>query len=189
MAGAESFDDINYDDLDIDLDSALVDINPMLSVPNPRGAEYIFNDEFQGRKLTWGDRFTWLIGGAYLTGSAMGGSYGVVHGLRSSGVENRLALARALNGASKFGTSGGQKAAIMALMFSSLQTVGSVFRNREDKWTVIGAAAVTPAIYYSQSGILRMLGSSVVGAGVGGLLLVARSMDVLGIRRALPNAH
>ena len=58
-------DDLAFDDLELDT------VNPLLVVPAPRGEEYIFEDDFSRKKLSWGDRFSWLIGGGFLTGKSL----------------------------------------------------------------------------------------------------------------------
>ena len=58
-----------YEDEDDDFSFDVRDtVNPLLTVAAPRGEEYIFDDDFSRKKLSWGDRFSWLIGGGFITG-------------------------------------------------------------------------------------------------------------------------
>jgi len=51
----------------IDIDSITFS-NPMYGISGPRGAEYIFENDYQPRRMSLADRSTWLWGGSWLVG-------------------------------------------------------------------------------------------------------------------------
>merc|ERR1712113_533422 len=76
------FDDTTFDDIAVDFDSGF-NTNPLLALPGPRGSQYIFEDELNSRRMSWADRFTWLLGSTFLIGGGMGGTYGLLQGYRT----------------------------------------------------------------------------------------------------------
>src|SRR3989338_5116398 len=81
-SGSGGFAD-DYDNLDaggdmyggISLDEAQfadARVHPMLAMQAPRGAEYLYADDYAGKKMSLGDRFGWMIGSAYLAGGGFG---------------------------------------------------------------------------------------------------------------------
>lgn len=68
MPDFDAFPEPKLDNIGIDVDSISY-TNPMYGLSGPKGAEYIFADDNQARKMSWADRSTWLWGGAWLTGT------------------------------------------------------------------------------------------------------------------------
>jgi hypothetical protein len=64
----DAFPEPKLDNLGIDVDSISY-TSPMYGVPGPKGAEYIFENDYQPRKMSWADRSTWLWGGSWLAGT------------------------------------------------------------------------------------------------------------------------
>jgi len=176
-----------FADVEVDLDE--VDLNPMLAIAGPRGAEYIFGDDLnQGRRMSWADRFTWLLGGSFLTGATAGSFYGSLLGLKMARDHRMMKhkLTAIINSSTRHGAKVAQGMGVLALFFSGFEwTIGSV-RAKEDATNIMVSAMATPMLYNFRAGWRRTLVGGVAGGFAGVGLCFARHKRWLGLERVIP---
>ncbi len=139
-----------FNNISVDLDSINYS-NPMLSIPGPKGAEYIFENDYQPKRMSWADRSTWLLGGSWLTGAAIGGVTGGFRGLRSveRGLPWKLRLNAFLNGAGKRGSRMANGLGALGLLYSGVETLSWQARQKQDSLNIIAGTTIAPLIYWS----------------------------------------
>ncbi|KXS18958.1 hypothetical protein M427DRAFT_53428 [Gonapodya prolifera JEL478] len=116
---------------------------------------------------TDGDKMLYGTGAAYMAGLSSGGFYGVVRGLQNVNASTtRLRVNAVLNSTTRFGPWAGNNMAIMTLMFTSMDSLLSKYRETQDWSNHIGAAFATGAIFKSTAGLRQSLTMGVLGASI-----------------------
>lgn len=140
------------------------------NIPAPdKQLEYLFEDEYVATGPSWGARLCYGSGITYLSGLAVGGTWGLVDGLRNpSGRTARLRINCILNSCTARGPFVANNTAILALLYNLIH--GAVIRAREgryDEWSSAGSAALAGLLYKSTKGPKAMgLASGMFGAGM-----------------------
>jgi hypothetical protein len=187
MPDFDAFPEPKLDNIGIDVDSISY-TNPMYGLSGPKGAEYIFADDNQARKMSWADRSTWLWGGAWLTGGVIGTTWGGLKGLRDAerGLPWKLRLNACLNGAGRKGGRVANGLGALVLLYSGVETATSAARQKQDGLNIVAGTSLAPLIYWSGAGLVKCLSFSVLGAIAGAGLVVGHKYNVMGLRKILP---
>lgn len=137
----------------------------------PKGPEFIFPVET--RQRSWNEKWFDRVGTSYLTGTAAGGVWGVWDGVRSAeGTSMRLRANSLLNGLTRRGPYLGNTFAVLALLYSPLESVIGHYRGTQDSANSIAAGAITGALFKSTAGVRAMaVGSGAGCAVIGGYTL------------------
>ncbi|KAL1523696.1 hypothetical protein AB1Y20_018633 [Prymnesium parvum] len=133
--------------------------------------DFLFPENYEENyRRSWGERLTFHIGSAYLTGYTTGGAYGLYEGLKASqGERRRIRINSVLNCMSQRGPGWGNSLGSIALMWSVFETIAYSWRGTDDLLNPAGAAVVTGALYRSTAGP-RV--AAVTGLGLGALAAV-----------------
>ncbi|EDO34000.1 predicted protein [Nematostella vectensis] len=148
-------------------------LSPYLSIDptylNQGGAEFVFPTD-QKKKRGWGERMFSSIGTSYMCGLAAGGSLGLYEGLRNpDGKTFKLRLNSVLNGCTRRGPFAANSLGVIALMYSSFDSLYGKLRGEEDELNSIAAAVTTGMIFKSTAGVRPI---AIAGA-LGGSLAAA----------------
>ena len=131
--------------------------------------EILFEEEALRKGRTWGEDLTLCTGVGYLTAA----SAGAVAGLPRAAVEAergeslKLRASRVLNNCSSVGRSYGNRAGVMAMLFSGTRSGISHCRSGADDWINTAAAGVSAGALYRMPGGPR---AAIVGGVVGGIM-------------------
>lgn len=136
--------------------------------------EYLFEDEYAPNGPSWGARICYGAGITYLTGLSVGGTWGLVDGLRNPAgrSSNRLRLNCIMNSCTARGPFVANNLAMVALLYNLLH--GAVIRARKgqqaDELSATASAATAGLLYKSTRGV-RAMGTAglVLGAGMAAL--------------------
>ncbi|PJF19412.1 Tim17 domain-containing protein [Paramicrosporidium saccamoebae] len=132
--------------------------------PPDKRLEFLFEDEYAPTGPSWGARICYGAGMTYLSGLAVGGSWGLLDGLRNpAGRTTRLRLNCILNSMTARGPFVANNLGILALLYNLVH--GGVVKAREGRYDLaseVGSAVTAGVIYKSTKGVKQ--------AGVAGLL-------------------
>ncbi|KAL5506858.1 hypothetical protein EMCRGX_G008608 [Ephydatia muelleri] len=138
----------------------------------PESPEFIFPVE--RKKKSWNEKMFDRTGTSYLAGMALGGVWGLAEGLKHSEARTyRLRMNSILNGCTRRGPFLGNNLAVLALMYSSTESLVGHLRGQEDTLNSVAAAAVAGVLYKSTAGVRPMLVAGAVGCGLKRLLMSA----------------
>jgi len=187
MPDFDAFPEPKLDNIGIDVDSISY-TNPMYGLSGPKGAEYIFADDNQARKMSWADRSTWLWGGAWLTGGVIGTTWGGLKGLRDAerGLPWKLRLNACLNGAGRKGGRMANGLGVLVLLYSGVETATAAARQKQDGLNIVAGTTMAPLIYWSGAGLIRSMAFGALGGVVGFGLVLGHKYNVMGLRKILP---
>jgi len=152
-----------------------LNISPYALDPSylPRGPEFIFPVET--RKKSWNEMMFDRTGSSYLTGLTVGGVWGLWEGVRTpEGRTFRLRMNSILNGCTRRGPFLGNTLAVLALMYSPLESLIGHYRGEQDSMNSVAAATLTGVIYKSTAGVRAMCVAGVVGGAVLGTYTLTR---------------
>lgn len=133
-------------------------INPAIVSPRTirsQGAvDYVFADDYKElRKKSGAEQLTFLAGGSYLTGAAVGGSKGFYDAMRASvGKTTKLRLNAVLNGVGKRGAGMANTFGVLALGFSLAESAIYAYTNDETSTNYALAGAIAGGIFKSTRG-------------------------------------
>eukprot|EP00731_Ephydatia_muelleri_P003853 Em0002g29a len=117
----------------------------------PESPEFIFPVE--RKKKSWNEKMFDRTGTSYLAGMALGGVWGLAEGLKHSEARTyRLRMNSILNGCTRRGPFLGNNLAVLALMYSSTESLVGHLRGQEDTLNSVAAAAVAGVLYKSTGG-------------------------------------
>lgn len=140
-----------------------------MSLPSKQ-LEYLFEDEYAPSGPSWGARICYGAGITYLTGLSIGGSWGLVDGLRNPAgrASSRLRLNCILNSCTARGPFVANNLAMVALLYNLVH--GAVIKARKgqqaDEVSATASAAAAGLIYKSSRG-LRAMGKAGLLLGTG----------------------
>lgn len=140
-----------------------------MSLPSKQ-LEYLFEDEYAPGGPSWGARICYGAGMTYLTGLSIGGSWGLIDGLRNPAgrASGRLRLNCILNSCTARGPFVANNLAMVALLYNLVH--GAVIKARKgqqaDEVSATASAAAAGLIYKSSQG-LRAMGKAGLLLGTG----------------------
>eukprot|EP00871_Galdieria_phlegrea_P005771 jgi/Galph1/681/GphlegSOOS_G5396.1 len=162
-------------------------IAPALGVYTPgygSTPEYLFEEDYtEYRKKSWGEQLMYWTGVSYLSGAVTGGSYGLLEGLRASrGKTWKLRINSVLNASGRRGAALANACGILALMFSSIESLCYHYIGDETFYNYALAGLSTGLIYKSTAG-WRPAGIYGAGLGLAGVVGIYASRQGLYGRR------
>jgi import inner membrane translocase subunit TIM23 len=171
MATASMTDDRTSFQSDNSLDN-ISSLFGALKTPPPRqrddDLEYLFQDEYSHVGPSWGARICYGAGMTYLTGLVIGGSWGLLDGLRNpAGRTTRLRLNCILNSCTARGPFVANNLAMVALLYNLIH--GGIIKLRDgqsDLYTSAGSATLAGMIYKGTRGV-KMVGLTGAAFGTG----------------------
>lgn len=125
----------------------------------PAGLDYVFAEDYKAaRKKGAGEQLSYLAGGSYLTGAAVGGAVGLASALReSAGKTGKLRVNAVLNATGKRGALLANSMGVLALTFSLSETLLHNVTKDDSVTNYAAAGAMAGAIFKSTRGV-RMAG-------------------------------
>lgn len=114
----------------------------------------------------WSDDLCYGTGTTYLTCLALGGSYGVVEGLRRSGPSDsfKLRLNTVLNAVTRRGPFLGNSGAVVAIIYNGINSTIGALRGRHDVFNSVGSGVLAGVLFKSTRGPR----SAAVSGGIAG---------------------
>lgn len=140
------------------------------NIPTPdKQLEFLFEDEYVATGPSWGARICYGSGITYLGGLAVGGSWGLLDGLRNpAGRTTRLRINCVLNSCTARGPFVANNLAMLALLYNLIH--GAAIRargGRYDEWSSVGSATLAGLIYKSTKGPKAMaMAGGIFGSGM-----------------------
>ncbi|KDR67976.1 hypothetical protein GALMADRAFT_257502 [Galerina marginata CBS 339.88] len=119
----------------------------------------------------WSDDLCYGTGTMYLSGLALGGTWGFREGARRPlAVSNsRLRINSILNSVTRRGTFIGNSAGVMALIYNGVNSSIDAMRGKHDTLGSMAAGALTGAIFKSTAGIKPAIAAAAVGTSMAGI--------------------
>ncbi len=138
------------------------------SVPSDADLEYLFEDEYKPNGPSWGARICYGAGTTYLTGLAIGGSWGLFDGLKNpiGRGSRRLRINCILNACTSRGPFVANNLGMLALLYNLVH--GGIMQMRDGKFdeaSSIGSAAIAGLVYKSTAGFKPAMGAAGIMAG------------------------
>ena len=123
----------------------------------------------------WSDDLCYGTGVTYLSALTMGGSWGMIEGLRRSppNAPPRLRLNSVLNSVTRRGPFLGNSAGVIAMVYNGVNSTIGYYRGRHDAVNSITAGAISGMLFKSTRGARPMLISGGIVAGVAGAWAVS----------------
>lgn len=131
--------------------------------------EYLFEDEYVANGPSWGARICYGAGITYLTGLAVGGTWGLLDGLRNpAGITRRLRINCIMNACTARGPFVANNIAMLALLYNLIH--GGVIKLRDGRYDLassVASAAAAGIIYKSTRGVRAMgVAGGIFGSGM-----------------------
>lgn len=138
------------------------------SVPEDSQLEFLFEDEYKPNGPSWGARICYGAGTTYLSGLAVGGTWGLLDGLRNpvGKGSRRLRMNCIVNACTARGPFVANNLGMVALLYNLVH--GGMIHARDgkfDEYSAVGSAACAGLVYKSTAGLQRALLSSSLMAG------------------------
>ncbi|KAI4162174.1 MAG: hypothetical protein LQ342_004194 [Letrouitia transgressa] len=126
----------------------------------------------------WSDDLTYGTGVTYLTALTLGGTYGMVEGLRRSpaSAPPKLRLNSVLNSVTRRGPFLGNSAGIIAMVYNGVNSIIGHFRGKHDSANSIVAGALSGMLFKSTRGVRPMMISGGLVAGAAGVWAVSDAL-------------
>ncbi|GAB4850538.1 hypothetical protein Ancab_029848 [Ancistrocladus abbreviatus] len=133
----------------------------------PTRPEYLFQEESFRQHRSWGENLTYYTGCGYLAGAIFGAGKGFVEGAKASepGDTLKLRINRILNASGHSGRKLGNRAGVIGLLYSGLESGVVSLRDTDDVINSVVAGLGTGALYKAASGPR----SAAVAGAIGGL--------------------
>lgn len=182
--GSEIFqpdgDDSGQEKNSFSLDSILGVLKSVQPPTPDKQLEYLFEDAYVPTGPSWGARICYGAGMTYLSGLAIGGTWGFLDGIRNpAGRTTRLRINCILNSVTARGPFVANNLGILALLYNLIH--GGVVRMREGKYDVyssVGSAVAAGMIYKSTKGLRQMgLAGLIYGSGMLGFQLIKKHYE------------
>jgi import inner membrane translocase subunit TIM23 len=146
-------------------------------VPSDQQLEFLFEDEYKPNGPSWGARICYGAGTTYLSGLALGGSWGLFDGLRNpvGKGSRRLRINSIVNACTARGPFVANNLGMLALLYNLIH--GGVIHLRDGKFdeaSAIGSAAAAGLVYKSTAGLPKAVGA----AGVFGAVMAAYQLGL-----------
>lgn len=131
--------------------------------------EYLFEDEYVANGPSWGARICYGAGITYLSGLAVGGTWGLLDGLRNpAGTTRRLRINCILNACTARGPFVANNIAMLALLYNLIH--GGVIKLRDGRYDLVSsvASAAAAGVLYKSTRGLRAMGvaGGIFGSGM-----------------------
>ncbi|ESQ49600.1 hypothetical protein EUTSA_v10021936mg, partial [Eutrema salsugineum] len=147
--------------------------------------DFLFEEEANKTRLSWGESLTFFTGSGYLSGAAIGAAKGSIDGIRAAehGESLKIWANRILNSGGLAARRGGNCLGSLGLMYAALQSGVTYLRDGDDEsLSTVIAGLATGAIYRAASGP-----RSAVIAGLAGGITAFVAVSGRGIvRRFVP---
>ncbi|KAF2113282.1 Tim17/Tim22/Tim23/Pmp24 family-domain-containing protein [Lophiotrema nucula] len=126
----------------------------------------------------WSDDLCYGTGVSYLTALSIGGTWGMVEGLRKTSptMSPRLRLNGVLNSVTRRGPFLGNSAGVVAMVYNGINSTIGSFRGKHDMTNSVVAGALSGAIFKSTRGLRPMLISSGIVASLAGTWAITRKV-------------
>ncbi|KAK6911418.1 hypothetical protein RJ641_023511 [Dillenia turbinata] len=133
----------------------------------PTSPEYLFHEEAQVQRRTWGQNLQYYTGIGYLSGAVIGGAKGSIEGIRAAeaGDTMKLRINRVLNSGGHMGRKYGNSLGVVGLIFAGLESGLIEFRDTDDLLNSVLAGLGTGVLYKAAGG----LRSAAVAGAIGGI--------------------
>ncbi|KAH7867549.1 hypothetical protein Vadar_034766 [Vaccinium darrowii] len=150
----------------------------------PTSPEFLFNEESLSQRRSWSENLTYYTGGCYLAGSLAGAGKGLVAGVRASepGDTMKLRVNRILNESGHTGRKFGNRAGVIGLIYSGLESSMLAIRDRDDIVNSVVAGLGTGAVYRAAAGVRSAAVAGAVGGVLVGLAVAAKQV----VKRYVP---
>ncbi|KAL2052866.1 hypothetical protein ABVK25_006806 [Lepraria finkii] len=124
----------------------------------------------------WSDDLCYGTGVTYLSALTLGGTWGMIEGLRRSpaSAPPKLRLNSVLNSMTRRGPFMGNSAGIIAMVYNGINSTFGYYRGRHDTANSIAAGALSGMLFKSTKGLRPMLISGSLVAGVAGVWAITR---------------
>lgn len=138
--------------------------------PNAQQLEYLFEDEYKFTGPSWGARICYGAGTTYLTGLALGGTWGLIDGLKNpvGKASRRLRINCILNACTSRGPFLANNLAMLALLYNLVH--GGIVQAREGKADLassVGSAGLAGLVYKSTAGVRpAMMAAGLMAGGM-----------------------
>ena len=128
----------------------------------------------------WSDDLCYGTGVCYLSALTMGGTWGMIEGLRRSpaNAPPKLKLNSILNSATRRGPFLGNSAGVIAMVYNGVNSTIGYYRGRHDSVNSIAAGAISGMMFKSTRGLRPVLISGGLVAGAAGAWAVSFHLDV-----------
>ncbi|KAH7442247.1 hypothetical protein KP509_03G078400 [Ceratopteris richardii] len=151
----------------------------------PSSPEFLFPEEAAVQRRNWSENLTYYTGSGYLSGAAIGGTLGLVDGLRAAeeGDTLKLRINRVLNGSGHRGRSYGNKLGVVGLLYAGMESAIVHYRGTDDILNSIAAGLGTGALFRIAAGpraaaFAGAIGGAAAAAGVAGKNAMKRYMPI-----------
>ncbi|KAJ1941070.1 Mitochondrial import inner membrane translocase subunit tim23 [Linderina macrospora] len=150
------------------------------TVASPGGIEYLNLEEgpiHAGGVVPsrgWSDDLCYGTGTMYLLGLGTGGAWGFLEGLRSQhGANLKLRVNSVLNSMTRRGPFVGNSLGVMAMFYNILNSTISNYRDTQDMYNSIGAAAISGMLFKIGGGPRASIISGIICAGTVGVYKIS----------------
>jgi len=129
----------------------------------------------------WSDDLCYGTGVTYLTALTLGGTWGMMEGLRKSpaGAPPKLRLNSVLNSVTRRGPFLGNSAGVIAMVYNGINSTIGHYRGRHDAANSLVAGALSGMLFKSTRGLRPMLISGGLVAGAAGAWTVGSCLIVV----------
>lgn len=122
------------------------------------------------RRRSWNELWFDRVGTCYMTGLASGTVWGLYDGLRHpEGRTTRLRTNSLLNGLTRRGPFLANTLAVLAVMYSPMESAIGRYRGVQDTTNSLAAATITGVVYKSTAGVRAMCVAGVAGCALIGV--------------------
>ncbi|MED6185419.1 hypothetical protein PIB30_056886 [Stylosanthes scabra] len=142
----------------------------------PTSPEYLFVEEAQRKRRSWGENLTFYTGCGYLGGAICGGTRGLFDGVKSfeAGDTVKLRINRILNSSGHAGRTWGNRLGVIGLLYSGIESAMMETRDTDDVWNSVVAGLGTGALYRISGGVRSAAVAGAVGVVVAGTVVTAK---------------
>ncbi|KAI4226570.1 MAG: hypothetical protein L6R36_003055 [Xanthoria steineri] len=123
----------------------------------------------------WSDDLQYGTGVTYLSALTLGGSYGMIEGLRRTpaSAPPKIRLNSVLNSITRRGPFLGNSAGIIAMVYNGINSTIGYYRGKHDSANSVAAGALSGMLFKSTRGLRPMMISGGIVAGVAGVWTVS----------------
>ncbi|KAL8894425.1 MAG: hypothetical protein Q9192_004332 [Flavoplaca navasiana] len=124
----------------------------------------------------WSDDLQYGTGVTYLSALTLGGSYGMIEGLKRTpaSAPPKIRLNSVLNSITRRGPFLGNSAGIIAMVYNGINSTIGYYRGKHDSANSVVAGALSGMLFKSTRGLRPMMISGGIVAGVAGVWTVMR---------------
>ncbi|KAI8544630.1 hypothetical protein RHMOL_Rhmol08G0311600 [Rhododendron molle] len=125
----------------------------------PTSPEYLFSEDSLKKRRSWSENLVYYTGACYLAGSLAGAAKGLVDGVRASepGDTMKLRVNRILNGSGHAGRKFGNRAGVIGLLYSGMESGVEKIRDTDDIVNSVVAGLGTGAVFRAAAGVFSFV--------------------------------